>query len=1095
MAYRNKQPRQLNFSGLLVKHRIDNHILESQPGTIVDNSHLPIYPQLGGGATAHSDTSLGNFETIVEDYPNETLETQGQRRRPETAGPSAKTDGQRSLAHSIISRRPKPNPLKQFSVDSAHSSILPSRSAADPSLTPSQSPTSQRIAFPPKPKRGYSAATVTFATPESHRDPETNGHSPRGPRSKLSYSEHDSNYLVITPTSFSSECTPPKSRSYFANHSPSATPTSARRTSLYSLSPQKHCQETSSTDPDIATSPTSYTTQRANSSASYGLQLDYSVASASTDLRAPTGSTSSLSLSSLSRTSTDHHLNLVSPALASPWPVPPSSAHSTSPFPSGWPRKSATYYPLRTWSNAPRPDPSLLASARNPSSALAYLDLSSAPMPLTTEHSIVLQSPSLAANSSLSASDGDPLTPSKHVGSTGYDSISRRTRPASLMSHTSTASRDTLYEDAPDKAEWMDIDSGDAYDDLAKTEDTVRKISQRLSMLNGIDAVTLAAEAKSRYHAKSENGRSQDSTTGIRTSLSSVNYLLRCTSPQFTDQHPNPSNRDSYESSKTASSSKSHFDFDGNSSRSSIGMDRLSLGGVPLFTRASLSRDDKEEERPGSRKEQLRRVDDEELEPIPEAPDLESDAAYGIRITRSPTSMSGSYRRRLKPLILRSTPSNTSSSRTRTYIHDSSVRNSQSSGSASPPQPNYETNSSLATNSDPWDSSQKSTDDVTLKDPDGSMGGQSVPECQEPAPSQRSDQQSDHVVEDLNVPIQSNDVSQESIIANPATKPPISGAVKQTTGQDKIDEIPVIQALKPRSGTFGMGSSNTNLMVQNQPSATMGKESLVTLTIDEVPPIPTETQQHMPHVEHAKVYSDNSFAPKNSFKSLSPIKTQMLPSARRRVSSHNSIQTGTCEDITLVSAPGKEHFPSSTATSHRKRCLSSLCMPKSSPRSADRGISAASYSAAKLAERKSSHSTTSSGPKTPDTIIITGPPAPNQVSTEEPSAQSSSAEQVQQFSGLAAAKLDPPARKSRLFLSLTRMQARDAKLLDLTGINSHQAHSSEDCRSLNEAQEQARLVQGKLKRISRPTLLHGEDERVALWGMISNGKLSPNSHK
>ncbi|OAV89254.1 hypothetical protein PTTG_28759 [Puccinia triticina 1-1 BBBD Race 1] len=965
MAYRNKQPRQLNFSGLLVKHRIDNHILESQPGTIVENPHLPIYPQLGGGATAHSDTSLGNFETIVEDYPNETLETQGQRRRPETAGPSAKTDGQRSLAHSIISRRPKPNPLKQFSVDSAHSSILPSRSAADPSLTPSQSPTSQRIAFPPKPKRGYSAATVTFATPESHRDPETNGHSPRGPRSKLSYSEHDSNYLVITPTSFSSECTPPKSRSYFANHSPSATPTSARRTSLYSLSPQKHCQETSSTDPDIATSPTSYTTQRANSSASYGLQLDYSVASASTDLRAPTGSTSSLSLSSLSRTSTDHHLNLVSPALASPWPVPPSSAHSTSPFPS----------------------------------------------------------------------------------------------------------------------------------DLAKTEDTVRKISQRLSMLNGIDAVTLAAEAKSRYHAKSENGRSQDSTTGIRTSLSSVNYLLRCTSPQFTDQHPNPSNRDSYESSKTASSSKSHFDFDGNSSRSSIGMDRLSLGGVPLFTRASLSRDDKEEERPGSRKEQLRRVDDEELEPIPEAPDLESDAAYGIRITRSPTSMSGSYRRRLKPLILRSTPSNTISSRTRTYIHDSSVRNSQSSGSASPPQPSYETNSSLATNSDPWDSSQKSTDDVTLKDPDGTMGGQSVPESQEPAPSQRSDQQSDHVVENLNVPIQSNDASQESIIANPATKPPISGAVKQTTGQDKIDEIPVIQVLKPRSGTFGMGSSNTNLMVQNQPSATMGKESLVTLTIDEVPRIPTETQQNMPHVEHAKALSDNSFAPKNSFKSLSPIKTQMLPSARRRVSSHNSIQTGTCEDITLVSAPGKEHFPSSTATSHRKRCLSSLCMPKSSPRSADRGISAASYSAAKLAERKSSHSTTSSGPKTPDTIIITGPPAPNQVSTEEPSAQSSSAEQVQQFSGLAAAKLDPPARKSRLFLSLTRMQARDAKLLDLTGINSHQAHSSEDCRSLNEAQEQARLVQGKLKRISRPTLLHGEDERVALWGMISNGKLSPNSHK
>jgi hypothetical protein len=408
MAYRNKQPRHLNFSGLLAKHRIDNPILiESQRGE--HHSQSAVYPQLGGGPTTNTtDTAPSNFESIAQElYPsiqeNPAIEDDPtatvlfQHSPPKSVGTLSVHTSSRNLAQSIISRRTKTNPPRQFSVDSNHSSILLSHSPSsiDPPFAVCQSPTSQRLAFPGNSKRAYSTATVKFATPDRDLDSKTIGHSPKGPRSKLSYSECESSSLV-DPTPSLSGSSPSNSRPYRSNHSLVSTPVSDIRPSLYSISPQNYCKQSPTSDADSAiSSPISYLAQRRpNLSSSHSQQqLAQSVSSLSTDLRPPTGSSSR---SSISRNSIDHNLQLVSPGLNSPWPVPPSSAHAHAPFPSGWPKKSATYYPLRTWSNAPRPHPSVLASARSPSSALAYLDLSPSPMPLATDHStIILPNPSL----------------------------------------------------------------------------------------------------------------------------------------------------------------------------------------------------------------------------------------------------------------------------------------------------------------------------------------------------------------------------------------------------------------------------------------------------------------------------------------------------------------------------------------------------------------------------------------------------------------------------------------------------------------------------------------------------------------------------
>jgi len=79
-------------------------------------------------------------------------------------------------------------------------------------------------------------------------------------------------------------------------------------------------------------------------------------------------------------------------------------------------------------------------------------------------------------------------------------------------------------------------------------------------------------------------------------------------------------------------------------------------------------------------------------------------------------------------------------------------------------------------------------------------------------------------------------------------------------------------------------------------------------------------------------------------------------------------------------------------------------------------------------------------------------------------------------------------------MTLSRMQARDAsKVLDLAP-----AQLERDCadhRSFSlHAQGHPKLIKGKLQRISKPLILQADDERVALWQMISNAKSLPSSN-
>ncbi|KAI9605044.1 hypothetical protein H4Q26_003015 [Puccinia striiformis f. sp. tritici PST-130] len=314
----------------------------------------------------------------------------------------------------------------------------------------------------------------------------------------------------------------------------------------------------------------------------------------------------------------------------------------------------------------------------------------------------LVQSPSLGTNSSPpSTTDDNPLAGNNHELSIRFGPVNASPRPASLKSHKSTASRDTSCEDAPDKAEWMEIDSGDAYDGQSRANGSQREDDQS-PLLNGIEAVNLAAEAKNRYLTESHQSQDLSATIysipGNCTSYSMINHRHLSLSTLSTDI--NSTNRDSYGSSNTTSSSRSHLsslyqDFTSNSSRTSISIDhRLPLGGVPLFTRTSLSREERE---------------DDELDTILETPDLERAES---QMPNSSLRKSGSHRRRLKPLILRTTAPPTSTSRKRTSAFEPYSRSSQS---PSPPQPVYEANSLLVSNA--WDTSRKSSDDMASKDP------------------------------------------------------------------------------------------------------------------------------------------------------------------------------------------------------------------------------------------------------------------------------------------------------------------------------------------------------------------------------------------
>ncbi|POV95707.1 hypothetical protein PSHT_15517 [Puccinia striiformis] len=1081
MAYRNKPPRQLTFGfgGLSVENQI-NPLPEIYRGS--GSSKLPVYPQLGGAGIA---TNID--KVIPEEHPeNERLAIKARPTHLDSLNHPPKIIPAANSLYPLSS----PNRILQddlsrrLSVDTSRASLLlpPSspRTIPDSTTPVASSPaTSERLVLPPKPKRGHSGATLKFAAPESPLDPEVS----RGLRSQPSQIDHDKNRLDITPTPAPSAT----SRLIFPHHSSSSTPTSDVKPSLFLNSPTRYRTESFKVGADSAlNSPVSYLDHRANSIFT-SQQLESSVSSPSRDLTDPTPS--SASLSTASRTSIDPTFQLASPAFTSPWPVPPSSAHSHAPFQSGWPNRSATYYPLRAWSNAPkksatyyplrtlsnapRPDPSIVMASLSPlSTALAYLDLSSQPMSVPEDCSGALpQSPSLGPNSSPpSTTDDNPLAGNNHELSIRFGPVKASPRPASLKSHKSTASRDTSYEDALTRRNgWRSI----AAMHMMQTEARGRTISQRLSLLNGIEAVNLAAEAKNRY--LTESHKSQDLSTtiysipGNRTSYSMINHRHLSLSTLSTDL--NSTNRDSYGSSNTTSSSRSHLsslyqDFTPNSSRTSISIDhRLPLGGVPLFTRTSISREDRE---------------DDELDTILETPDLERAES---QMPNSSLRQSGSHRRRLKPLILRTTAPPTSTSRKRTSAFEPYSRNSLS---PSPPQPVYEANSSHVSNA--WGTSRKSSDVMASKDPAVSSTHAATGHPKESNPLRLGNASTP---KEQNALALTNKDFREAIDEHNAIKfPKDENVFDQATPPAKILEIPVIKMLSERSGTFGINSSKQPLYDRtNLSDDMMNEESRITLIIEDGTPMPAEHRTSLVDSEGNKIDMDNSRARKASPKGLNPIKTSMLESVRRRVNSYHSLRPGTPEDITLVNPSTSMDSPSTpkSTDSIRKRCISNLCMPKDVRRSTERGISPSNYAAAKLAERPSSGSTFSSGPKTPDTLVITSPPVVRPPGSDGSSTASTGSSPSNGFSGLAEATLTVPHRKSRLFMSLTRMEAQDAKLLDIT--------KPDDTNSVIQAQSRGKLVKGKLKRISMPSLLHDEDERLALWGMISNAKLKSHGHK
>ncbi|POW20251.1 hypothetical protein PSHT_03777 [Puccinia striiformis] len=1011
MAYRNKPPRQLTFGfgGLSVENQI-NPLPEIYRGS--GSSKLPVYPQLGGAGIA---TNID--KVIPEEHPeNERLAIKARPthldslNHPPKIIPAANSLYPLSSPNRILSRRPKPSITKRLSVDTSRASLLlpPSspRTIPDSTTPVASSPaTSERLVLPPKPKRGHSGATLKFAAPESPLDPEVS----RGLRSQPSQIDHDKNRLDITPTPAPSAT----SRLIFPHHSSSSTPTSDVKPSLFLNSPTRYRTESFKVGADSA-------------------------------LNSP-----SLARSPLIRT--------LSRPFQSGWPNRSATYYPLRAW-SNAPKKSATYYPLRTLSNAPRPDPSIVMASLSPlSTALAYLDLSSQPMSVPEDCSGALpQSPSLGPNSSPpSTTDDNPLAGNNHELSIRFGPVKASPRPASLKSHKSTASRDTSYEDAPDKAEWMEIDSGDAYDDLEQTEARGRTISQRLSLLNGIEAVNLAAEAKNRY--LTESHKSQDLSTtiysipGNRTSYSMINHRHLSLSTLSTDL--NSTNRDSYGSSNTTSSSRLYS----NSSRTSISIDhRLPLGGVPLFTRTSISREDRE---------------DDELDTILETPDLER-AESQMPNSSLPTDDASNHSSS-EPLPL---PPALPGSELPPLSH---TRNSLS---PSPPQPVYEANSSHVSNA--WGTSRKSSDVMASKDPAVSSTHAATGHPKESNPLRLGNASTP---KEQNALALTNKDFREAIDEHNAIKfPKDENVFDQATPPAKILEIPVIKMLSERSGTFGINSSKQPLYDRtNLSDDMMNEESRITLIIEDGTPMPAEHRTSLVDSEGNKIDMDNSRARKASPKGLNPIKTSMLESVRRRVNSYHSLRPGTPEDITLVNPSTSMDSPSTpkSTDSIRKRCISNLCMPKDYRT----GISPSNYAAAKLAERPSSGSTFSSGPKTPDTLVITSPPVVRPPGSDGSSTASTGSSPSNGFSGLAEATLTVPHRKSRLFMSLTRMEAQDAKLLDIT--------KPDDTNSVIQAQSRGKLVKGKLKRISMPSLLHDEDERLALWGMISNAKLKSHGHK
>lgn len=668
-------------------------------------------------------------------------------------------------------------------------------------------------------------------------------------------------------------------------------------------------------------------------------------------------------------------------------------------------------------------------------------------------------------------------------------------RPTSSISLKSTASKETFYQDAPDTAEWMEIDSGDAYDDLEKAESTVRKMRESLLRM---PVLQLTPGARTRFQAMLENEKLHDFSNlfSLTAGPPTIHSPPLTPSPQSTsflyeDQKPLGSHRKSYASSKTLSSStsyrsfKSSFELDRHYS-TRTDMHRLSAV-VPVFTRIMGGlRDQDRGEGKGN----------ELTNSIPGASSQGSPDPGNIRVTGSPSSLGGSsYKRRLKPLILRTSGYNNFTNPKRSSAGPFVLRYSlppESTGSRQPIL--HKAHSLRVSNQDRWDSSQKSSDDATLKEDSETL---SEPRASGEESTRRftGEQSKLRFQEVINDPIMNN-------LSDHGESPEKETAKEQAS----LDQIPVIKYSKQRSGTFGVHSSKVWAIGQGSPPLVkkISSESLEPLTVeddcttdqqshdhcadDNVDTEEAETSIHNP--ENQPVGSRSSVK-----KNLSPIKTQFFSSVRQRTISHQLTTTGFSKDPSVMSkcAPLEDSqggSRSSGSPRHRTRCLSNLY--KSSSKNVptpDRGVSAASYAAAaaaaKLAERKASQ--TLELTDSPDTLIISGVPYDVRVGAGKmPDSQ-----QVEEVSLEQKKQKSAEGHVSRLFMTLSRMQARDAsKVLDLGP-----AQLERDCvdhrRFMLHAQGHPKFIKGKLQRISKPVILQADDERVALWRMISNAKPSP----
>lgn len=184
----------------------------------------------------------------------------------------------------------------------------------------------------------------------------------------------------------------------------------------------------------------------------------------------------------------------------------------------------------------------------------------------------------------------------------------QRLSVTSVKSYVSNSSVQSVYEDALDQNEWMEIDGGGAYEDLDKAEEIVKGISI-ISALYPTQALRSAAEARSRYSALSGTLCLSSSHNSSRNSrllfgLQSRNSIHRNRLSSSYCSNSGPSNlqintsdaSDCLESSPTCSSggsgcfsperSESRFSSTPSLSRStSSSHNTSSCGSVPLFTR------------------------------------------------------------------------------------------------------------------------------------------------------------------------------------------------------------------------------------------------------------------------------------------------------------------------------------------------------------------------------------------------------------------------------------------------------------------------------------------------------------------------------